>query len=97
MSIIDWLVLASTLSLIVLYGVYKSRGLKSMDSYLLADREMPWYNVGLSVMATQASAITFLSAQDKVLQMAQDSYNFISVCLLQCWYYASPSFRYSTN
>lgn len=62
MSIIDWLVLASTLSLIVMYGVYKSRGLKSMDSYLLADREMPWYNVGLSVMATQASAITFLSA-----------------------------------
>jgi len=62
MASIDWLVLASTLLLIVLYGVYKSRGKKSMEAYLLADREMPWYNVGLSVMATQASAITFLSA-----------------------------------
>lgn len=62
MALIDWLVLVSTLLLIVLYGVYKSRGKKTMDAYLLADREMPWYNVGLSVMATQASAITFLSA-----------------------------------
>ncbi len=62
MSVIDWVVLASTLLLIVLYGVYRSRGSKSMDAYLLGDREMPWYNVGLSVMATQASAITFLSA-----------------------------------
>ncbi len=62
MASIDWVVLGSTLLLIVLYGLYKSRGKKNMDSYLLADREMPWYNVGLSVMATQASAITFLSA-----------------------------------
>lgn len=62
MALIDWLVLSVTLLLIVLYGVYKSRGKKTMDAYLLADREMPWYNVGLSVMATQASAITFLSA-----------------------------------
>ena len=62
MSSIDWIVLSVTLLTIVLYGVYKSRGRKSMEAYLLADREMPWYNVGLSVMATQASAITFLSA-----------------------------------
>lgn len=62
MAFIDWIVLSSTLLFIVLYGVYRSRGKKSLDGYLLADREMPWYNVGLSVMATQASAITFLSA-----------------------------------
>jgi Na+/proline symporter len=42
--------------------MYKSRGLKNIDGYLLGDRSMPWYSVGLSVMATQASAITFLSA-----------------------------------
>jgi len=59
---VDWLVLIVTLLFIVLYGIYKSRGEKNLDSYLLANREMPWYNVGLSVMATQASAITFLSA-----------------------------------
>lgn len=62
MSIIDWIVLLSTLLLIVLYGVWKSRGAKNIEGYLLADRQLPWYHVGLSVMATQASAITFLSA-----------------------------------
>lgn len=62
MSAIDWLVLFSTLLLIVAYGIYKSRNIKSIDGYLLGDRSLPWYNVGLSVMATQASAITFLSA-----------------------------------
>ncbi len=62
MSVLDWCVLALTLLLIVLYGIWKSRGAKNIQTYLLADRQMPWYQVGLSVMATQASAITFLSA-----------------------------------
>lgn len=62
MSTIDWIVLFATLLLIVIYGMYKSRGIKNIDGYIVGDRELPWYNVGLSVMATQASAITFLSA-----------------------------------
>jgi SSS family solute:Na+ symporter len=62
MSNIDWSVLIVTLLAIVGYGVYKSRGSQSMDSYLLGNQSMPWYTVCLSVMATQASAITFLSA-----------------------------------
>ncbi len=62
MSITDWIVLGLTLAVIVLYGVYKSRGTKNIDGYLLGNQSLPWYNVGLSVMATQASAITFLSA-----------------------------------
>lgn len=62
MSIIDWIVLFSTLLLIVLYGIYKSRNINNIEGFLLSNRELPWYNVGLSVMATQASAITFLSA-----------------------------------
>ncbi len=62
MSLIDWLVLSVTLLFIILYGIWKSRGTKNIDGYLLADRKLPWYHVGLSVMATQASAITFLSA-----------------------------------
>ncbi|PBQ30408.1 sodium:solute symporter [Sphingobacteriaceae bacterium] len=62
MSQIDWIVLALTLVSIVLYGVWKSRGTNNLDGYLLADKKMPWYQVGFSVMATQASAITFLSA-----------------------------------
>lgn len=62
MSAIDWIILAGTLAFIVLYGIWKSRGTQTMKSYLLADQQLPWYHVGLSVMATQASAITFLSA-----------------------------------
>ncbi|MGY0040693.1 sodium:solute symporter family transporter [Pedobacter sp. NJ-S-72] len=62
MSYIDWAVLCCTLIAIIAYGVYKSRGAKDIDGYLLGNRSLPWYSVCLSVMATQASAITFLSA-----------------------------------
>lgn len=62
MSIIDWIVLGVTLLIIVVYGIWKSGSNKNIDQYLMGGRSMPWYNVGLSVMATQASAITFLSA-----------------------------------
>jgi SSS family transporter len=61
MSNIDWLVLITTLLVLVLYGLYKGRQQKDLHSYLLAGKELPWYHVLLSVMATQASAITFLS------------------------------------
>ncbi|MGK6352596.1 sodium:solute symporter [Parapedobacter sp. DT-150] len=62
MSTTDWVVLFCTLLLIVAYGVYQSRGIRNIDGYLLGNKSLPWYHVGLSVMATQASAITFLSA-----------------------------------
>lgn len=62
MSLVDWLVLAITLLSVAIFGIYKSRGTKNLETYLLADRQLPWYHVGFSVMATQASAITFLSA-----------------------------------
>ncbi|MDX2171974.1 MAG: sodium:solute symporter [Bacteroidota bacterium] len=62
MSFIDWIILSITLLSIVGYGVWKSRHTKNIEGFLLADRQLPWYHVGLSVMATQASAITFLSA-----------------------------------
>jgi SSS family solute:Na+ symporter len=62
MSVLDWCVLFFTLLAIVSYGIYKSRGTKNIDGYLLGNQSLPWYSVCLSVMATQASAITFLSA-----------------------------------
>ncbi|MFZ9942934.1 MAG: sodium:solute symporter [Bacteroidia bacterium] len=62
MSILDWLVLMSTLVFITVYGIYKSRGSRNIEGYLLGDKSMPWFAIGLSIMATQASAITFLSA-----------------------------------
>lgn len=61
MESIDWLVLAGTLLFIVLYGTYKSRGSKNVTDYLKGGNEAHWWTIGLSVMATQASAITFLS------------------------------------
>ena len=51
-----------TLSGIIIYGVYKSRTTKNLDGYFLSNRDMPWYLVLLSIMGTQASAITFISA-----------------------------------
>jgi Na+/proline symporter len=62
MSGLDWGILVLTLLGIIAYGMIRSRGSQSMDDYLLAGQSLPWYHVGLSVMATQASAITFLSA-----------------------------------
>lgn len=62
MSTIDWTVLIFTLVAVVVYGVFIGRGQKSNESYLKADNKMPWYIVLIGIMATQASAITFLSA-----------------------------------
>jgi SSS family transporter len=62
MSGIDWIVLIITLLGIIAYGLYKSRTTKNLEGYFLSNRSMPWYLVLLSIMGTQASAITFLSA-----------------------------------
>ena len=61
MAIIDWIVLLATLLFIVLYGSYKTKGSKNIHDFIKGSKEAKWYTVGLSVMATQASAITFLS------------------------------------
>ncbi len=61
MQQLDWIVLIVTLLFIVFYGVYKTKGSKNVEEYILGNKETPWWTVGLSVMATQASAITFLS------------------------------------
>ena len=62
MSQIDWIVLVVTLLFIALYGMWKSRGTKNISGYLLADKKLPWYHVGLSVMATQALMISLFPA-----------------------------------
>ena len=61
MQELDWIVLSITLIFIVSYGVWKTKGSKDVKDYILGNNETPWYTVGISVMATQASAITFLS------------------------------------
>ncbi|MEM9076486.1 MAG: sodium:solute symporter [Bacteroidota bacterium] len=61
MGILDWIVLGSTLLFIVVYGVWKTKGSKNVDDYVFGGHDAKWWTIGLSVMATQASAITFLS------------------------------------
>lgn len=61
MQSIDWIVLSVTLLFIVIYGSLKTKGSKNVEEFILGNNETPWWTVGLSVMATQASAITFLS------------------------------------
>jgi SSS family transporter len=61
MRTLDWIVLLTSLSSIIAYGLYRSRGSNTVDRYLLAGKSMPWYAMALSIMATQASAITFIS------------------------------------
>ena len=68
MSNLDWTVLAGTLLFIVTYGVWRTRGNRDMDNYLRGGNSMKWWTVGLSVMATQASAITFLSTPGKAFE-----------------------------
>ncbi|MBT8271257.1 MAG: sodium:solute symporter, partial [Bacteroidia bacterium] len=61
MQLLDWIVLSITLLFIVLYGTWKTRGSKNVQDYLKGGNRAQWWTIGLSVMATQASAITFLS------------------------------------
>lgn len=62
MSVLDWTILVLTLAAIILYGVYKSKSTRDLDGYFRGNREMPWYMVLISIVGTQASAVTFLSA-----------------------------------
>ncbi|MFT3827563.1 MAG: sodium:solute symporter [Chitinophagaceae bacterium] len=59
---LDWTVLAITLLIIIAYGIYKSRTSRNLEGYFLGDRQMPWWIILLSIMGTQASSITFLTA-----------------------------------
>jgi len=61
MALIDWIILTSTISFIVIYGIWKNEKHKNLDGYIKGSNTTRWWTVGLSVMATQASAITFLS------------------------------------
>ncbi|WP_242926999.1 sodium:solute symporter [Pontibacter vulgaris] len=74
MSVLDWIVLLGTLGFIVIYGVWKTRGSKDIEGYLKGDNSMKWWTIGLSIMATQASAITFLSTPG---QAYEDGMRFV--------------------
>jgi SSS family transporter len=74
MSAIDWIVLCGTLAFIVGYGTFRTRRPKTADAYLRGGGDMKWYTIGISIMATQASAITFLSTPG---QAYEDGMGFV--------------------
>src|SRR5580765_4122631 len=61
MRALDWTVFCGALGYVVLFGLWRGRGTNTVNKFMLAGRTMPWYAVGLSIMATQASAVTFIS------------------------------------
>ena len=75
MHLIDWTILFVILATIVAYGIWKTKDIRGSESYFIGNRDLKWWTIGLSVMATQASAITFLStpgqAYDEGMQFAQ--------------------------
>src|SRR6187549_3152359 len=68
MSSLDWLVLLGTTAFIVAYGIWKTRRNKNIEGYLMGGHTTKWWTVGLSIMATQASAITFLSTPGQAFE-----------------------------
>ena len=88
MHIVDWTVLIGILVLIVWYGVWKTRNVTTTESFLKGEQTLPWYTIGLSVMATQASAITFLStpgqAYDDGMRFAQFYFGLPIAMIVLC-------------
>src|SRR6478609_7297257 len=78
MTTLDWIVLCGTIGLIVAYGAWKTREVKTAETYLRGGGDLRWWTIGLSIMATQASAITFLSMPG---QAYQDGMGFIQFYL----------------
>lgn len=68
MNLLDWLVLTGTILFIVAYGTIRSRGSQNIQGYLRGDNELKWWMIGVSIMATQASAITFLSTPGQAIE-----------------------------
>ena len=73
MTALDWLVLVGTIAFIGVYGWWKTRGTQDMETYF-RDQSLRWPTIGLSIMATQASAITFLSTPG---QAYEDGLRFV--------------------
>lgn len=76
MQLIDWTIMLGTLAFIVAYGVWKTRHINTSQAYLQGEKDLKWWTIGLSVMATQASAITFLSTPGQAYQSGMDFAQF---------------------
>ena len=68
MILLDWIILFGTIAFIVLYGTWKTRKTQTTEGYLRGDNSMRWWMIGVSIMATQASAVTFLSTPGQAIE-----------------------------
>ena len=96
MRTLDWVVLVVWLIFLISYGLWRGRNSATMSQYLLAGRTMPWYAMGLSIMATQASAVTFISttAQAYVDGMRFVQFYFgLPLAMIMISAFAVPAFR----
>jgi SSS family solute:Na+ symporter len=96
MSLLDWVVLVITLLGIITYGLIKSKTTKDLDGYFLSNRMVPWYIVLLSIMGTQASAVTFLSAPGQAytdgMRFVQNYFGLPLAMVILCITFV-PAFR----
>src|SRR5690606_25511757 len=94
---IDWLVLICATSLIVGYGIWKTRLQRNAEGYLMGGHQTHWWTIGLSVMATQASAITFLSTPGQAyadgMRFVQFYFGLPIAMLLICLFFIPRYFR----
>lgn len=67
MTFLDWAVLFGTIGFIAIYGMVRTRGSANLDAYLKGDNKMKWWMIGVSIMATQASAVTFISTPGQAI------------------------------
>jgi len=92
----DWLVFGATLAYVALYGLWRARGKQDIRTFVLAGRHVPWYAVGLSIMATQASAVTFISTTGQAyvdgMRFVQFYFGLPIAMVILC-YTAVPLFR----
>lgn len=97
MSYIDWIVMFGTLIFIGAYGIYKTRQTKNIDGYLRGNNENNWWGIGLSVMATQASAVTFLSlpgqAFDDGMRFVQFYFGLPIAMIIICVFFIPMYYR----
>src|SRR5688572_23746613 len=68
MNYLDWIILAGTIACIVLYGTWKTRGNTNIEGFLKGDNSLKWWMIGVSIMATQASAVTFLYTPGQAIE-----------------------------
>src|SRR4051812_46683869 len=96
MRLVDWVVFIGALIYIVMYGVWRARGTNTVRTFVLAGRGLPWYAVGFSIMATQASAVTFISTTGQAyvdgMRFVQFYFGLPIAMVILC-YTAVPLFR----